>query len=348
MPRLDQVPEEYDNAHVLIVGDSKAGKSTYLAQAVLDGFKVILVDSDNGLSALRYALKIARREHLMSNVMYYRTNSPADFILDMFQSSIFRWNMTQDRKFMAMEAKPTDRIVEMIPARFPRGLVLGVDSWSAVALDAMEISAENKKTTLEDMLGTGDMQGVYGGASMKLTLLLAILQHVKFHAIVIAHGTMYEIYEKPANSVNAKQKEMKLIDSYKVPLSSSKPHGYAMGKYFTDIGWAEINNRNERTLDYQAQYKRVGGGRPNTAGPIGEMSFRKTFAEPMDFEWSDSFIREYTYEEMKTAAPPAKPLAPVLPNQAANTGVTVPTPSLPKTPVNPVLAAMQAAKAKQQ
>src|SRR5882757_4538342 len=98
MPPLDKVPATNDPTHLLLIGDTKMGKSTYAAQCAIDGFKLIYVDSDNGISALRYEINRVKPA-AMSNVMYFRTDHPAEFLKLFMDSGIFRWNLTQDRMF---------------------------------------------------------------------------------------------------------------------------------------------------------------------------------------------------------------------------------------------------------
>lgn len=329
MPLLSEVPKEYDPTHLLLIGDTKMGKSTYAAQCARDGFHLLYVDSDNGISALRNAL--GTDEAAMKRIQYIRTNSPCDFLTEFFDSPVFRWNLTQDKKFSSGLAKPTDEMVEIIPSRMPRGIILVNDSWTSTALDAMEIGAENKKVELEAM---GEKsQNVYGDAGMRLTLLLTVIQHSKFNCIVLAHGTFYERMEKPTGVIGeVKQKDMILKEVLKVPLSSSRVHGYNMGKHFTDIGWLDLNRMNERQLDFTVEFQRIGGGRPNKKGPIGQMSFKNLFGEPLEMQFSEDWIRHMTTEQWLAA------------NKTAAQSAGGAAGSLSQTPAKPVVSAMMVKK----
>ena len=302
MPQLDQVPTEHNPTHLLLIGDTKMGKSTYAAQCALDGFKIIYIDSDNGLSAMMYEINRVNPA-AMKNVMYYRTDHPAEFLKLFMESGIFRWNLTQDKMFSSGTAKPDDNMVEIIPSRIPRGILMVNDSWTSTALDAMEIGASNKKTELESMSESNLGEQVYGDAGMRLKLICAVIQQCKFNVLVLAHPTVYEIWEKPkGQAVEAtKRKNMILLDTIRIPLSSSRPNGYEMGKYFTDIGWLEVDHANRRQLNFKIEYKRVGGGRPNKIGVLDDMQFKSLFGDPIDVEFSADWIREMTAEEWKLA-----------------------------------------------
>lgn len=338
MTMLNEIPAELDPTHLLLIGQTKAGKSTYSAQAVLDGWPMVYIDSDNGLSALRRAMK--GNEAAMSRVMYIGTEKPCEFLEGFLDNPVYRWNLTQDREYAAISGKPGDKILEVRPALMPKRIILNVDSWSAISLDAMQIGADNKKTSLEDMANQNKSQQVYGDAALRLTKLLAILQRCGFHTIIQAHPTFYERYEKPLNKTTkeTKQSDMILRESIEIPLSCSKPHGHSMGKFFTDIGWLELNRMDERILSFKAVQGRISGGTVATEGRVGEMSFSKLFqpnppsGDEIDFtKWS----RYLTHEEFVAEREAAKE-SKVKPAGASPSGVTA-TPVLPSKPANPLL-----------
>lgn len=329
MTMLSDIPAELDPTHLLMIGQTKMGKSTYAADAVLAGWPMIYIDSDNGISALRRSLK--ENKEAMGRVMYIGTEKPCEFIEGFLNNIVFRWNLTQDREYSSGTGKAGDNILEVRPGKMPSQMIMSVDSWSAVALDAMEIGAENKKTTLESMSGDNKMSQVYGDAGLRLTTLLAILQRVKFHTIVQAHPQFYERLERPAGSQKAeeiKQKDMIVKETTEIPLSCSKPHGFQMGKFFTDIGWLELNRMDERMLSFKVKKDRISGGTLNREGKIGEMGFAKTFQpnppKEIDFSsWSrylthEEFIAEREAAKESKSGPAGAPASGVIPSRPAN------------------------------
>lgn len=296
----------------------------------MDGWHMIYVDSDNGLSALRRAFG-DNAAKFMERVHYFGTEQAATFLEGMTERAIFRWNETQDKEYSSVEAKPGDRIAEIKPGRIPRNMILAIDSWSAVALSAMMIGAENKKTELERMAEENKSQAVYGDAGIRLTKLLAVIQHAPFHVIVQAHPIVYEKLEKPINKLlkEVKQSEMMIRDTIEIPLSSSRPHGNSMGKFFNEIGWIELNNMHERVVDFTQYKHRISGGTLNAKGTIGEMSWNRTFGKgkpPLDYPEDSTWIRYLSHEEFLAERPanaqqkpagapavvPAKPVNPMM------------------------------------
>ncbi len=309
--------------HLLLIGDTKTGKSTYVAQAAIDGATVFYLDSDNGLSALKRAL--AGHEDAWDRVIHVPTDTPATFIDEMFNTGRFRWNLTSDRTFSRMSSQPDDDILEVIPSKMPPGLLFCVDSWTSVALDAMIEGAAKKSLKLSELQNDG--QAIYGDANRKLTLICAIIQHMKCDVVVQAHRGFYERYEKPLNHVGpVKQKDMVLKETIEIPLSSSRPHGLEIGKYFTDIGWLEINRMDERVISFKPKYQRVSGGTINKEGSLKELSYKNCFGIKQA-EISDSWIRSKKASEIIAAASgastgndsaiPAKPASSKLSNLIA-------------------------------
>lgn len=306
---MNDVPVSHDATHLLIIGNTKTGKSTYSAQAVLDGWPMIYIDADNGLSALRRSLK--GNVEAMKRVHYFRTEKPSAFLKALLQNAVFRWNTTQDCEYASFSAKPTDEIADMRPARIPREVILNVDSWTAVSLDAMDIGAENKKTELEKMVADNKAQGVYQDAGLNLSIVLSVLQQTKFHVIVQAHPGVFEKLEKPAGKrlSDIKQGDMIIKDTIDIPLSCSKPHGHTMGKFFTDIAWLELDRMEDTIISFKRRYGRISGGTLDVEGLVSEYSFSKTFGKPSapyDFENESRWIRYITHAEFAASVQVAK------------------------------------------
>lgn len=335
MTRLTDIPDEASPTHLLLIGDTKTGKSTYVAQAAIDGYVVLYADSDNGLSALKRLLK--DNPAAMARVIYFGTENLYKFMESLLTNQIFRWNLTKDTQFSSAMASPDDKIVEIVPSRIPRTIILGLDSWTSMALDAMDVGATNKKVALESM--GAESQGVYGEAGTRLTLAAAIIQRCPFNVIAIGHRGYYERLEKPPSGgvlKEIKQKDMIIKETIQVPMSSSYKHGLAIGKYFTDIGWLEIDRMDKRTIDFTIQHGRVGGGTINQKGGVNELSWSKCFGPvPPEPVIDESWIRYMTAQEFAERQAAAK--SPVAkPAGVSEAGV------INKTPASPVVKAMAA------
>lgn len=279
MPTLDTIPPEVGPVHLLLVAPSKAGKSTYCAEAALDGFELIYVDADNGLSALRYRLK--DNKEAMSRVDYHRTTKPDNWLKGVLRSTSLRpfyWRPGVETIWTEkMNLADDDPVQRFDITKVPKSAVFVIDSWTSLASDALEMFRPGQAAPLLD----GVDQSIYGQAKSICDFLCNIIQGLPFHVIVQAHAGKYEIYEKPVGVLagQAKQKDMKLIDSIDIPVSSSRQAGFEMGKRFNHIGWLSMNNLGSPTIDFTRKANRVGGGPPNREAKTTDLSFKKLVEE---------------------------------------------------------------------
>lgn len=313
---FDEVPIQRQPVHLLLIARSKFGKSTYAAEAALQGFRVLYIDSDNGASALSYRL----RDHpeAKQRIHYIRTEHPVELLYPtLFDSPVFRWNKDLDKPYKGDSMsghKPEHRIVQIVPSKIPPEVILVVDSWTSVAMDALGLGADKASVTLDDMGNA--QQGVYGAANMKLNLIEANIQHAPFHVIVLAHSTFYERYEKPTGqqAKYVKQGDMVLQETIEIPVSSSRPHGAEMGKYFNHIGHLDLDNLGSTFIDFTRKPNRVGGGPPNRKDSTSKLNF-KELAHGVSDPGADGWITEFTVQEYLDAKEAAK--KPALGSQAA-------------------------------
>lgn len=281
MATLDEVPDSQDPVHLLAIGDTKSGKSTYAAEAAIAGFTLIYLDSDNGKSALKYALR--NHPEAMKRVHYFNTSRPADFLQALLRSSTAKpmwWNPETDQEVSQFQ-KPGEKdssIWEFNITKVPDSWVLVVDTWTSVAADALGIGSAEQSAKLID----GTDQQIYGAANAKLTYVCNMIQKLPCHAIVQAHGTKYEVYEKPTgkSTSSMKQGEMILRETIDVPVSSSRPHGQVMATRFNHIGWLGVDHTGQTTIDFRRRPNRVGGGPPNQITTTDKLPFAKLVGTP--------------------------------------------------------------------
>lgn len=276
----DLAGDESDPVHLLLIADTKLGKSSYVAQAAKAGFHIFYIDSDNGRSALEYQLK--DDSEAKARIHYFRTARPAKFLTGLFESNNeFSWNTTTDKEYLASTAKPDDSIFTIsVPLWLSaRQCVTNIDSWTSVAADCMGLGADKAKVKLTDM--DTESQRVYGDAFRRANLILGGIQHAPFHVIVQAHGTPFEKYAKPEGKTvqEMKQRDFRLIDVIDVPISTSKPHGREMGKYFNHIGWLDYDPTSPLLprvmIDFRRSPLRVSGGPPNCFVEATKYGFEK-------------------------------------------------------------------------
>jgi len=337
---FDTIPETEDAVHLLIVGDSKTGKSIMTAQAAIDGFYVIYIDGDNGASALRYALK--PYPEAKKRVQYFPVEKMSSFLMALLRSGgkngTFYWVPRLEREWGSTIMGITDNdVIWCFDIRkLPKSTILAVDSWSVVAADALDIGTADASAKLLD----GTNQQIYGEANINLTYICNIIQKAPFHVIVQAHGVTYEKYDKPLNVTagEAKQKDMKLREIKDVPLSSSRPHGETMASRFNHIGWLYVNAVGQTEIDFTRAPNRIGGGPPNKRSKIDDLPFSKLVSPGIQHvEPGADWFYKSTHIEVKARrgmsginlAPPSKP--------TSGTAEIAPSLTLPKAgPLPPI------------
>lgn len=263
--------------HLLLIGDTKAGKSDYVAQAAIDGHTVIYVDRDNGLSTLQYRLE--NNPEALKRVWYFNPDNMLEFMKDFVDSSIFRYSTKTRASFITKQMDPDEEIIEIIPSLIPATVVMSIDSVTSLAFNA--VTEKAGKLGIDLMESDRYGREIYGATGYVMTQLMSKFQNVPFHTIFQAHAVAYERKEKPKGVVGSiNEKDMIIKETKMVPVSTSGPHGATLGKYFNQIGWLSVNRVGARILDFTVRDDRIGGGTPGGIGdPRKEYSFAKLFGK---------------------------------------------------------------------
>lgn len=264
--------------HLLLVGPSKTGKTHYVAELIKDGFTVLYIDNDNGLNTLRRKLPV----DALDRVHYVETRNIWEFATCFFGRKRFQWNETQDILFNPKTANDDDKILEIMTKEIPLGVVVVIDSWTSIKIQLLLDSAAKNGVDYEVFNDAG--QNVYGDGNRRADLLCMNIQSFPGHVIVQAHQEQYEMLEKAKGVMKevAKQNQMIVKGNWTIPVSVSRPHGFAMPKFFNEVGYMRVGAMGDFKLDFRQLPDRVGGGTPMKEGdPSTEMRFSRIFAKPM-------------------------------------------------------------------
>lgn len=328
MPTLDEIPDEARARHMLLIAQTKLGKSDYVVQAAIDGYEVLYVDSDNGLPTLKERIK--SHPEAAKRIHYFNPDDMEEFVTNLLTLGIFRYNITQRKMFVSSAAKPDDRLVEIIPSRIPARIILSIDTWTSLAYRTMQNAAAEKKVDLTEIDKYG--REIYGPANFALTRICEWLQPQRFHQIIQCHPGVFERKEKPPGKNDVLEKDMIIVETLNVPMSSSAPHGASIGKYFNEIAWIEVNAAGQRVIDFTVKKGRISGGTVNGKGdPRKEYSFSSLFGPPTPKADDEPvWMTEMSFEEWK-AKQAAK--AAVAPKLSATPTTQPSTPNPTATPV---------------
>ena len=310
MPAADEMPDELDPLKLMLVANSKAGKTDYLLRAAEFGFNVLFIDGDIGARTMRAMLKsgrlspaAAKRIMYMSVADYINDRGQyvsfmADFFVQFSTAGKFMWNDSLQRPFKSGEYdREAGHVVwEMYPSRMKTDTLLIVDSYTALVTSVLNWKADSLGEDLGDIEKIS--RDMYAGSGHKLTHFMQLLKATKCHLGLICHAREYVILEKPKGKIGSiNEKDMKIKDTMMVPVSSSNPHALTLAKNFTDVGWIDVSPMGKRVIDFQPSGDRVIGGQLTVKGDVDENNFLKLIklsggSAPVNAT-PDSWLRRY-------------------------------------------------------
>ena len=277
MPRGDMMPPSLTLMHALILGEEKAGKTSWLLDAAEEGFNVLMMDGDVAQQAIaRLSPKAKSRvfymdvgDNLVGEVDPRMIQTVADFMT----ATRFLWNDRTQREYSRTkdphneEGFAEDEIWEIRPGRLDHNWVLGIDSWTTLSYSAMLAKAQDLGESIADVEKIE--RSIYSGVGNRLTNILVTQQKAPCHTVVIGHPQQYE--KRKAESGKTVREAMKENDQViewtkMIPASSSNPHGHKMGKYFSDIGWIDVDKFGKRVINFTKSGERTSGGNINSKG----------------------------------------------------------------------------------
>jgi len=286
MPRGSNLTADQVLMKALILGDPKAGKTEWALKAAESGFNVLYMDGDVAAQTISAIAPESR-----DNIFYLDVADKLDggieprmieAMSDFMTASRLLWNDSKQRVYSRVkdEHDPEsgaclDEIWEFRPAKLNHRWVFVVDSWTTLSYSAMLAKALAEGIDLADVDKID--RSLYQGVGNRLTNMLSTIQKMPCHVIVIGHPDQYE-KRKSQSGVTVKEglkENDQIIEWTKmIPKSSSKPHGLTMGKFFSDIGWIDIDKFGKRKINFTITSERVSGGHLAKAGdPRLEGSF---------------------------------------------------------------------------
>jgi hypothetical protein len=277
MPRGNAMGTQTPLLHAMILAEEKAGKTSWLLAAAESGFNVLLLDGDVAGPRIHELSEEAK-----SRVYYMDVSDDLvgdgdprmiQIVADFFTSSKYLWNDTKQRQYSRTRDEHDeetgackDEIWEFKPALLDRNWVLGIDSWTTLSYSGMLAKGQDLGVNLADIEKAE--QNMYQGVGNRLTNIAITQQKARCHTVIIGHPSQYEKLGNPSGErlKNVKQGD-KIVEWTKmIPKSSSNPHGYSLGKYFSDIGWIDVNKFGKRELNFLKTSERTSGGNLNSKG----------------------------------------------------------------------------------
>jgi hypothetical protein len=284
MPRGNALRPEHKLFKGLILGDAKAGKTEWALKAAEAGFNVLYFDGDVAGQTMQ-AVAPAAQERIFYMDCADRLSGGLEprmieLASEFFTTTRLLWNDTHQKIYSpAKDSKnedgnATDEIWEIRPSRLDHNWVFVLDSWTTLSYSAMVAKA------IDSGIDLGDIEkaerSLYQGTGNRLTNMLATIQKMQCHVVVIGHPRQYEKRKSPEGVAvrNAKENDQIIEWTKMVPVSSSNPHALTMGKYFSDIGWIDVDKFGKRKLNFDITNERISGGHLQGKGdPRADFNF---------------------------------------------------------------------------
>jgi hypothetical protein len=278
MPRGDSMPASHQLIHALICAEEKAGKTTWLLQAAEAGFNVLLLDGDVAQQRIAELSPEAKARIFYMDVSD-RLVGDADprmirIVANLFTSTVFLWNDSKQDMYSPTKdphdpesGACLDEIWEIRPGRLDHTWVLGIDSWTTLQYSAKLDKAASLGVDIADVEKIE--RNIYSGVGNRLTNIAVTQQKAPCHTVVLGHPTQYEKRKSQDNMTvrEATRENEQIIEWTKmIPISSSNPHGFTIGKFFSDIGWIDVSPTGKRTIDFTKTSRRTSGGNLDSKG----------------------------------------------------------------------------------
>lgn len=286
MPMLDQAPED-SLVKLLLIADSKAGKTHWAMQAAELGFNVLYVDGDVGRQTLAKLSPKAKGRVAYMNVSDFVDEKGiyqfrmAEFFREFTTNGIFTWNDTLGAVFdkrtyvdaaSATDESPAHEVWQIRPARMGHYDLIIFDSWTSYCQSISAWKASELGVDLAEIEKAE--RGHYAGIGNKATQSLVMIQKAPCHFIVIAHPDEYQKKKSPTGTVGGITETQMIIEWTKmVPKSTSRPHSLTMAKFFSDVAWIDISPTGIRKIDFKAASGRTIGGHFDDSVKVEERNF---------------------------------------------------------------------------
>ena len=234
---------------VLAYGPAKSKKTWWAGRAAEAGFRVTVLDGDNGWQILNNIMPEAQSLIEVIDVV------------DNFKNAVFCVALTQllkDGKLVWNEKTGTsarmnpDNATAIVDvANLNEEDVLVVDSWTALVWSLVLRYSKENGIDLTDP-EKADREFYSWGNSM-VKWMLNQLQSLSCHIIVLAHSTVYEKYE-------GKGKTLKMVMQRRQPISTSGPNAMQMASKFSDILYFSVKGSAFK-IDVDGDNDKDGGSR---------------------------------------------------------------------------------------
>lgn len=259
MPQLDDLIQgDPMLMRICLYGPPKSKKTWWAGKAAESGYRVLLLDSDDGYHVLKNIDPAAHGRINVVNIVDGFNNAYASvFMAKFLKGEKFNWDWKNKRFITGIL---TDTVQHIDANALTPNDVVVIDSWTAVARSlAFQYAIENNLDLSDPKLTDFGRDG-YRWTGAIATWMIKQLHALPCHVIVIGHATNYE-KRKEVTGFGGK-KESVVEWSRMQMQSTSGPHGLTLSSNFSDILYFEPHGKTGVVkINTYVEAGRDGGGR---------------------------------------------------------------------------------------
>lgn len=243
----DKIEEGKMLLRILAYGPAKSKKTWWAANAAVSGFRVHILDGDNGWQILKNIPKEAQeRIEVIDLVDKTKQAVFAVALTQLLKDGKLLWD---EEKKVSAKLKPADATVQLDLGELNHEDILVIDSWTALVWSlVMRYAKENGVDLSNPEKADRDF---YGWGNSLTKWMLNQLQSLPCHVIVIGHATVYEKYSKDGKTLEAQRRQ---------PISTSGPNAMMMASKFSDILYFSVKGSSFK-IDVDGDNDKDGGSR---------------------------------------------------------------------------------------
>jgi hypothetical protein len=298
---------EQPNARVMLIGDPKTYKTTWLLKQAEEGWRILLFNGDKGVAA---SILGQLSDKAKANVVIIdcadkslQTNF-VHCVSKFLKGERVIWDDTRNQLAMVVQ-EPTSEHIVIDPKKLGKYDIVCIDSYTKY-VDSSSLRYALSNNIDLSAAQKDDWDG-YGEQGRFLDWTLNRMTDFDCHFACIMHKKVQE------KNVGTKQKpQMEVIGHF--PVSSSNPHARTVGQKFSDIFNTQVNHDGVMYIDTINKPDRAGGSRNIAPGVyVGndiKFSHCTGYGVPDNFSHDWSAIQFFGPGELKNGQPQTAKITP--------------------------------------
>lgn len=219
---------------ILLLGEAKAGKTSFLVGLAKKNYNIIVLDGDKGGNSVKKQVK--PKDTWQGNFLWLDLSDKVykgkkiSYVQELEKifniNRSYKYNRTKNIPF-GLHDEDDDVIIEFDVNNLSKDTFVVLDSWTAVAAS---IAQEIPVDSITSSRGSVDKLGAYGAWKHKADELHKNFINLKTPLVTIAHCGYKDLM---------KEKDGTVTKGIIQPISTTSVHSGTLSKYYTDLFFLE-------------------------------------------------------------------------------------------------------------